>query len=99
MPVVLEQAQLLNPALTNLPTPASIALLNVIDIFNAPPDQPNIGRVMSNVLLCLDAFTARQPEMSAPITELMEGVIQSTQALEHERLLDQPAALIGRTSS
>ena len=99
MPVVLEQAQLLNPALTNLPTLAGSALLNVIDIFNAPPDQPNLGRVMSNVLLCLDAFTARQPEMSGPVAELMEGVIQSTQALEHEPLLDQPAAMIGRTSS
>ena len=98
MPIVVEQPRLLNPAISALSNATGLALVSLVDLLAAPPDQPKLPRVLSNSLLAMEATMKMQSQVAGPIRQLMNDLSAATQALEGNIELDQPASMLGRTS-
>lgn len=93
---VLELPRLLHPKLSGLSASVSSALLTIAKVLKAPPDQPNLATVLTNVVCSLEALHRRAPETGPALASLREELAAAARELEGVVELIQPSGLIGR---
>lgn len=96
MPIILEQAQLLNPCVSSLPKPTGSALVDLTAILQPPPDQPNIPTAVENSSMCLNETLVVHPQFAELLGAFVPSLDDAFQALRFVQELNQPLGMLGR---